>query len=140
MYILPNKNKILDVFSICKNWEEKYQYMIELGNMLPPLSDNMKLSKYLVPGCQSQTWIISSINNNGIIELQGDSNSLITKGMIAIVFSLYQGLTPCDILSAKIIEFLKKLDLQQNLTFSRSQGLGSIIDIIQQQTLLLNNH
>ncbi|MCC3870520.1 aminotransferase class V-fold PLP-dependent enzyme, partial [Terrisporobacter mayombei] len=85
MALLPDKEKLLRNFLRCANWEEKYLYIIELGQRLPELRDEDRSPKNSIQGCQSQVWIVMRQNAQGIIELQGDSDAAIVKGLIAVV-------------------------------------------------------
>lgn len=86
MAVLPDKEKLLRNFLRCTNWEEKYLYIIELGQRLPELRDQDRSPQNSIQGCQSQVWIVMRQNAQGIIELQGDSDAAIVKGLIAVVF------------------------------------------------------
>lgn len=77
MALLPDKEKLLRNFLRCANWEEKYLYIIELGQRLPELRDEDKSPQNSIQGCQSQVWIVMRQNAQGIIELQGDSDAAI---------------------------------------------------------------
>ncbi|MBX4181154.1 cysteine desulfuration protein SufE [Sodalis sp. CWE] len=127
---LPSKERLLLNFSHCNSWEEKYLYIIELGKCLLPFQESMRNSKNLISGCQSQTWIVVKIEKNGKVKLYGDSNASITKGLIAIVFSIYHDLTSEEIISYNVKPFFDSLKLTQHLTPSRSQGLGAIVESI----------
>lgn len=76
MAVLPDKEKLLRNFLRCANWEEKYLYIIELGQRLPELRDEDKSPQNSIQGCQSQVWIVMRQNAQGIIELQGDSDAV----------------------------------------------------------------
>ena len=130
MAILPEKEKLVRNFNRCANWEEKYLYVIELGSKLPELSDSCRQPEYSVSGCQSQAWIVMQQAADGFIELQGDSDAAIVKGLIAIVFSLYQGMTPQQIVEFDVRPWFEQLALTQHLTPSRSQGLEAMIRTI----------
>ena len=80
MALLPDKEKLLRNFLRCANWEEKYLYIIELGQRLPELRDEDRSPQNSIQGCQSQVWIVMRQNAQGIIELQGDSDAAIVKG------------------------------------------------------------
>ena len=99
MALLPDKEKLLRNFLRCANWEEKYLYIIELGQRLPELRDEDRSPQNSIQGCQSQVWIVMRQNAQGIIELQGDSDAAIVKGLIAVVFILYDQMTPQDIVN-----------------------------------------
>lgn len=130
MAILPEKEKLVRNFNRCANWEEKYLYVIELGGKLPELSDSFHQAEYSVSGCQSQVWIVMQQAADGTVELQGDSDAAIVKGLIAIVFSLYQGMTPQQIVEFDVRPWFEQLALTQHLTPSRSQGLEAMIRTI----------
>jgi len=130
MAALPDKEKLVRNFNRCANWEEKYLYIIELGQRLPVLSAEAHNADNLIQGCQSQVWIVIQRNDEGVIELTGDSDAAIVKGLIAIVFALYQQMTPQDIVAFDVRPWFEKLALTQHLTPSRSQGLEAMIRAI----------
>ncbi|MFP1741964.1 cysteine desulfuration protein SufE [Lonsdalea quercina] len=127
MASLPEPQKLVRNFSRCHNWEEKYLYIMELGSRLEPLSDELRQEDNRVNGCQSQVWIVVTRDEQGRVALQGDSDAAIVKGLIAVVFSLYQQLTPQDIVSLDVRPFFQELALTQHLTPSRSQGLEAML-------------
>lgn len=83
-------------FTRCANWEEKYLYIIELGQRLAELNPQDRNPQNTIHGCQSLVWIVMRRNANGIIELQGDSDAAIVKGLMAVVFILYHQMTAQD--------------------------------------------
>lgn len=130
MATLPDKEKLLRNFSRCANWEEKYLYIIELGQRLPLLDDEAHNPQNSISGCQSQVWIVMHPREDGVIELAGDSDAAIVKGLIAVVFSLYQQMTAQDIVAFDVRPWFEKMSLTQHLTPSRSQGLEAMIRAI----------
>ncbi|MFB0712786.1 cysteine desulfuration protein SufE [Buttiauxella noackiae] len=130
MATLPDKEKLLKNFSRCSNWEEKYLYIIELGARLPELSQAEHKAENIIQGCQSQVWIVIHQQPDGVITLEGDSDAAIVKGLIAIVFILYQKMTAQDIVAFDVRTWFEKLELAQHLTPSRSQGLEAMIRAI----------
>jgi Cysteine desulfuration protein SufE len=135
MAALPDKEKLLRNFTRCANWEEKYLYIIELGQRLAPLSDEAHTPENLIQGCQSQVWIVMQRNEEGQIALQGDSDAAIVKGLIAVVFILYHQMTAQDILAFDVRPWFEQMALTQHLTPSRSQGLEAMIRAIRAQAL-----
>lgn len=127
---LPDKQKLVRNFSRCPNWEEKYLYVIELGAQLAPLSAEDRQEQYLISGCQSQVWIVMHGSDNGQLTFSGDSDAAIVKGLLAIVFSLYSGLTAEQVMALDVRPFFAELELSQHLTPSRSQGLEAMIRAI----------
>ena len=138
MAALPDKDKLLRNFSRCANWEEKYLYIIELGQRLPTLSEEAHNPENMIQGCQSQVWIIMQTNNDGVIELQGDSDAAIVKGLIAIVFILYHQMSAQDIVAFDVRPWFEKMALTQHLTTSRSQGLEAMIRAIRSKAAIIS--
>lgn len=126
------KEKLLYNINRCANWEEKYLYIIELGSKLPKPSKDLYHQTNLISGCQSQVWIRPILQINKIIVFEGDSDAMIVKGLIAIIFIIYQNLSAIDIIKFNINDWFNKLSLMKYLTQTRSQGLESIISYIYQ--------
>ena len=127
MATLPEKEKLVRNFNRCANWEEKYLYIIELGSKLPESSETLHQPENVISGCQSQVWIRMTPQEDGSISFEGDSDAAIVKGLIAIVFSLYQKLQPAEILALDVRHWFGELALMQHLTPTRSQGLEAMI-------------
>ncbi|EIV2905804.1 cysteine desulfuration protein SufE [Citrobacter freundii] len=138
MAALLDKEKLLRNFLRCANWEEKYLYIIELGQRLPELNDDDRNTENSIQGCQSQVWIVMRQNAEGIIELQGDSDAAIVKGLIAVVFILYDRMTAQDIVNFDVRPWFEKMALAQHLTPSRSQGLEAMIRAIRTKAATLS--
>ncbi|EAX5269562.1 cysteine desulfuration protein SufE [Salmonella enterica] len=138
MAALPDKEKLLRNFTRCANWEEKYLYIIELGQRLAELNPQDRNPQNTIHGCQSQVWIVMRRNANGIIELQGDSDAAIVKGLMAVVFILYHQMTAQDIVHFDVRPWFEKMALKQHLTPSRSQGLEAMIRAIRAKAATLS--
>lgn len=130
MAALPDRDKLLRNFSRCANWEEKYLYIIELGQRLPALREEDHSPENTIQGCQSQVWIVMNQTDGGVIELQGDSDAAIVKGLVAVVFILYHQMSAQDIVAFDVRPWFEKMALTQHLTPSRSQGLEAMIRAI----------
>ncbi|PPI86802.1 cysteine desulfuration protein SufE [Candidatus Pantoea edessiphila] len=127
---LPEKEQLILNFNRCANWEEKYLYIIELGNKIPVVSSNLHHSDHIIYGCQSQVWIKITQNIDGTVMFEGDSDSTIVKGLIAIIFIFYQKLSASDIIILDIGYWFNKLSLRQHITPTRSQGIEAVIRFI----------
>ncbi|MCV2502360.1 MAG: cysteine desulfuration protein SufE [Candidatus Lightella neohaematopini] len=127
-----NQEQLIYNFNNCFSWEEKYLYLIELGQKLPSFPNKYRISKYLISDCQSQVWIVLS-NKNNKVNLQGHSDALIVKGLIAVVFILYKDLSLTELINLNIYSLLNNLNLNKYLTVSRNHGLRSIIKNIRDQ-------
>lgn len=139
--MIPTKNQLLNNFISCNNWEDKYMYIMDLGNNLPTFPEMFRTNKYLINGCQSYTWIAlikhkkNYNNKNNAITFYGDSDAAIVKGIIVIIFSLYQNLDIQSIINFNAQPFLNQIKLNQHLTLSRSQGIHSILQAIHKQAM-----
>ena len=108
MALLPDKEKLLRNFLRCTNWEEKYLYIIELGQRLPELRAEDRSSQIAFRAARVRCGFVMRQNAQGIIELQGDSDAAIVKVFIAVVFILYDQMTPQDIVNLMCVRGLKK--------------------------------
>ena len=131
---LPDQAKLLHNFSRCHDWEERYLYLIELGEKLPALTEEQRQPQYKISGCQSQVWIIMQQDEEGRVWFAGDSDAAIVKGLVALVIALYQGKTPAEIRDLDIAQIFSELVLSVHLTPSRTQGLNAMVRTIIQNT------
>ncbi|QJC31362.1 cysteine desulfuration protein SufE [Enterobacteriaceae endosymbiont of Macroplea mutica] len=129
-YSLLNKNIMEENFLNCINWEEKYLYIIELGNYIPYLSPNQHTLENIISGCQSQVWMTITINSSDYVIFHGDSDSAIIKGLLTMIFIFYNHKKYYEIINFNIHMCFKKLSLNKYLTLSRLHGLETIIQTI----------
>ncbi|PJZ69594.1 Fe-S metabolism protein SufE [Leptospira perolatii] len=122
------QKEIVQEFAECSDWEERYQLLIEIGDSLDPIPDSWKSEDRLVPGCQSKVWLVPE-EKEGILVLHADSDSAITKGMIALLLRVFSGRTRQEIASASL-DFLKDIGLDKHLSMSRRNGLYSMVNRI----------
>ena len=121
--------KILQSFEKDKDWESKYKRIIQWGKTLAPLPEDFRQSKYLIQGCQSQVWLYPELKKSQLI-LQGDSDALITKGLLALMIYFYSD-TPVEQVIGRKPEFIEELKLVHHITRTRVQGLSALLDQIQ---------
>jgi cysteine desulfuration protein SufE len=117
-------------FSYLDDWEDRYKHVIELGRALPHMPAVLKSAATKVNGCASQVWIHSTVmpsSNGSRLHLQGDSDALIVKGLIAIAFMIYAPLTVEEISRFDAVPVFSELGLKGHLTPQRSNGLASMV-------------
>ncbi len=122
-------DELIENFEFFDSWEDKYRYIIELGEKLPPLAEKYKTEDWLVKGCQSQVWLVPHQEGDDMY-FEGDSDAMIVKGLIAIVLQIYNHHRPQDIKSLSIDEIFNKLGLKEHLSPSRRNGLEAMINKI----------
>ncbi len=120
---------LADTFEFLGDWEERYRHVIELGKAMPPLDDTFKVPALKVQGCASQVWLRPVIAA-GHFDFQGDSDAMIVRGLIAVLHSLYAGLTLVDVLHVDAAAELARLGLNDHLSAQRSNGLRAMVERI----------
>ncbi|MXW06987.1 MAG: SufE family protein [Gammaproteobacteria bacterium] len=129
--MLHDLEEIQESIQFLSDWEDKYSYILELGDSLPGIPDTERRPEYLVEGCQSSVWLLTEYDStDDILSLQMDSDAHIVRGLIAILLSVYSDQSPRDILSFGITEFFDELDLLKHLSPIRGNGLRALIQKI----------
>ncbi len=127
-------DEIKENFDFLEDWEDRYRYVIELGNSLEPLSEAEHSPEYKVRGCASQVWLVPKVEPNGDgrarLYFRGDSDAHIVRGLIAILLAVYSGKDPRAILDFDAEGLFAQMGLRDHLTQQRSNGLASMIERI----------
>jgi cysteine desulfuration protein SufE len=113
-------------FELLGDWEERYQYVIELGRGLAPLTAAERSDANKVRGCASQVWLVTEPQADGTLRFRGDSDAHIVRGLIAILLRLYCGRAPAEILDFDAKAAFDKLGLTGAISAQRSNGLFSM--------------
>ena len=122
------QTQIAEDFSFLPQWEERYAYLIELGQKMPPLPDEYKTEENIVRGCQSTVWLHKECEG-GTLELQADSDSLIVKGLAALLMQVYSGQLAEEAATAEL-SFFDETGLNKHLSSQRTNGLMAMIEEI----------
>ena len=125
--------QIIDDFDFLEDWEDRYRYIIDLGKKLEPLDSSLKNESTKINGCASQVWMtfeLSGSEEAKIIELKGESDALIVKGLIAILISLYSGTKIKEASTIDALAEFNRLGLNEHLSSQRSNGLRAMLDRI----------
>ncbi|WP_336066442.1 SufE family protein [Mesoflavibacter sp. CH_XMU1404-2] len=119
------QEEIIDEFSMFEDWEERYQYMIDLGKTLPLIDEQYKTDDHIIKGCQSKVWVHAQMDEDKVA-FTADSDAIITKGIIAILIRVFSNQHPKDIIEADT-DFIDKIGLKEHLSPTRANGLVSMI-------------
>ena len=122
-------NKLIENFSVLDDWEDKYQYLIELGEKLPSLDEKYKTEEFKVSGCQSQVWLVPLYNGSNL-SFYADSDAIMVKGIIYVLLSIYANKSVKEIKEIEVEDFFAKLGLGEHLSPSRRNGMMSMVDKI----------
>jgi len=124
---------IRDDFAFLDDWEDKYRYVIDLGEALPPFPETARDAEHKVQGCVSQVWLLSRRGEvaDPVITLLGDSDAHIVRGLVAIMLALYSGRKASQIIATDAEELMRSLGLDEHLTPQRANGLRSMVKRIE---------
>lgn len=126
MTIADRQAEIVAELSGFDNWQDRYRRIIKLGRELPPYPEEHRTDAQKVKGCQSQVWLHASLDGDGNVQLVGDSDAAIVKGLLALVLRAFSGAPPEDIAAAPTT-FVDQLGLSENLSQTRANGLASML-------------
>jgi cysteine desulfuration protein SufE len=119
------EREIVEEFSLFDSWDDKYEYIIDLGKRLPPLDEKYKKDENRVRGCQSTVWLVADYRD-GRIYYKAESDAVIVKGLISMLVRVLSGQKPGDIIDAKL-NFLKEIGMMSHLAQTRSNGLLAMV-------------
>ncbi|MET0394402.1 MAG: SufE family protein [Chitinophagaceae bacterium] len=123
--IAETEQEIIDEFALFDSWDDKYEYIIDLGKKLPPLDEQYKTDENKVRGCQSTVWLTADYRD-GKIFFKAESDAMIVKGLISMLIRVLSGHTPDEILAADL-GFIQKIGMTTHLAQTRSNGLLSMV-------------
>ena len=125
MSIAETENEIIEEFSLFDQWDDKYQYIIDMAKSLAPLDEKFKTEDRLIKGCQSKVWLQTELEGGKVI-YHADSDAIITKGLVALMVRVLSGHTPKEIVEAQL-GFINKIGLAEHLSPTRANGLVAMV-------------
>lgn len=117
--------EIVEEFALFDSWDEKYEYIIDMGKKLKPLEDVYKKDENKIKGCQSTVWMVSELKDGKVI-YKAESDAVIVKGLVSMLIRVLSGHTPKEIMEAKL-DFIDQIGMKQHLAQTRSNGLLSMV-------------
>jgi cysteine desulfuration protein SufE len=123
--IAATEQEIIGEFALFDSWDDKYEYIIDLGKKLPPLDPKYKIDENRVRGCQSSVWLVADYKD-GKLYFQADSDAVIVKGLISMLIRVLNGRTADEIMEAKM-DFIREIGMTTHLAQTRSNGLLSMV-------------
>ena len=119
------ESEIVEEFSLFDSWDDKYEYIIDLGKKLAPLEERYKLDENKVKGCQSTVWLVADYRD-GRVFYKAESDAVIVKGLISMLIRVLSGQTPDEIVNAKL-DFIREIGMMSHLAQTRSNGLLAMV-------------
>lgn len=128
---------IVDIFDLLGDWEQRYQYLVELGEQLEPINEKDRTEDNRVKGCMSQVWVAAHCNpdKGHRIYFTGDCDTAIIKGVLALLIKLSSGKTAQEIQSLELDEVFDKLQLGEHLSPNRHVGVYAIVELMKAKAL-----
>ncbi|MEZ0226258.1 MAG: SufE family protein [Alphaproteobacteria bacterium] len=121
---------LADNFNALDDWEDRYKYLIDLGNTLPPMDESLKTDAIKVRGCMSQVWMLLSWDGEGKLKLLADSDAQIVRGLIAVLSAIFSGKTPAEAAGTDVEKAFQQLGLDQHLSPNRRNGFFSMVEAV----------
>jgi len=119
------EEEIVEEFSLFDTWDEKYEYLIDLGKKLKPLNEVHKKDENKIKGCQSTVWMVSELKD-GLVYFTAESDAVIVKGLVSMLIRVLSAHTPQEIMNARL-DFIDRIGMKQHLAQTRSNGLVSMV-------------
>jgi len=129
--------EIVDEFSLFDSWEDKYEYIIDMGKNLPPLSTEYKKDENKIKGCQSTVWMHSAVKD-GKIYYEADSDAMIVKGLVSMLIRVFSGQPPAAVIEAPV-KFIDDIGMTSHLAQTRSNGLRAMIKQMKLDAVVWNS-
>lgn len=125
MTIDEKQNEIIAEFADIEDWMDRYGYIIDLGNALPPIDEKYRTPNHLIEGCQSRVWLNAELRDGKVV-YTADSDAIIVKGIISLLIDVLSEHTPDEILNADL-RFIDEIGLSSHLSPTRSNGLLAMV-------------
>ena len=123
--IQETQEELIEEFGLFDDWADKYEYLIDLGKKLAPMSDAFKTEENVIKGCQSRVWLHAE-KQGDLVVFQADSEAIIVKGMISMLIRVLSNHSSEEILASDLY-FIDQIGMSQHLAQTRSNGLLSMV-------------
>lgn len=131
--MLPATDEILSNFELLDQSDDRLEYLIELGRLAEPLTPEKKTEQNRVRGCASAVWLDTAVESGAgrtVLRFHGDSDAIITRGIVALIGAIYSGKSPEEIMRTDALRIFRDIGLADHLTAQRSNGARSMVDRI----------
>ncbi|WP_417384729.1 SufE family protein [Gimesia sp.] len=129
-------DELIEEFGFLNDWEERCDFLIDLGFELPAMPESEKTEANRVHGCQSMVWLTTELKNTegqNVLHINADSDALIVKGLIAVLLAIYNDKTPEEILNTDVRQYFSQLQLDKYLSSQRKNGLFGMVERVQSE-------
>jgi cysteine desulfuration protein SufE len=136
---MTSLDDIVDIFELLGDWDQRYQYLMELGGHLPAMPEALKTEDHKVKGCMSQVWVSAwrDTADPELVRFYGDCDTSIIKGVLALLIELSAGKTVAEVERLDVDELFSRLNLDEHLSPNRHVGVYAIVDLMKRQARAL---
>jgi cysteine desulfuration protein SufE len=134
--INQTQDELIEEFGLFEDWADKYEYLIDLGKKLLPMSDSFKTDENVIKGCQSKVWLHAE-KQGDLVVFHADSEAIIVKGMISMLIRVLSNHTSEEIIQADLY-FIDQIGMSQHLAQTRSNGLVAMVKQMKNYALAFN--
>jgi len=133
--LMSKLDEYVTSFELFDDWEQRYEYLVDIGEQLPDMPDELKTENNRVKACMSKVWIDINLDDAGLVHIQGDCDTSIIKGVLALLIDLCNGLAPEQIQSIDMDEIFQRLHLDSHLSPNRHVGVYAMFELIKQKAM-----
>ncbi len=123
----PPLDEILETFDMLEDWEDRFEYLLDLGKRLPELPEPERTEASRVHGCQAQVWLVLEAGGDGRVHIRAASDAHIVNGLLTIVLAIFEGKLPGEVLATDAEAVFHTLGLDEHLSGTRRNGLAAVI-------------
>ena len=141
--MLPPLDDIVANFEMLEDSSDRLEYLIEIGRLAKPLPPEKKTEENRVRGCASQVWLdtgAESRDGRTILTFHGDSDAIITRGIVALIAAIFSGKTPEEIQRIDALQIFRDIGIGEHLTAQRSNGARSMMERIRRDAQAVLAH
>ena len=128
-------DEYVEAFEMLDDWDQRYEYLVEIGEQLPPMPERLKTEENRVKACMSRVWIDVETDPKGNVHIEGDCDTGIIKGVVALLINLCQGLSAREIQEIDMDEIFKRLSLDSHLSPNRHVGVYAMFDLLKSKAI-----
>jgi cysteine desulfuration protein SufE len=128
-------DRAIENFEFLGSWDERYAYLVELGEALPAMDETLRIDDHRVHACMSKVWVCTTADpsTGDKLNYQGDCDTAIIKGVLALLIGLMSGNSRDDIASMDLDRLFDRLQLAENLSPNRHVGIYAIVELMKEQ-------
>ncbi len=129
--------RIKQLFRLLDDPTERVRFLVDLGESLRPFPNDLRTDANLVSGCMSRVWLhVHVVPDRGTVAIEADSDSLLVRGLAALMVAAFDGRSPADAASVDFESLFEELGLQAHLSPQRRNGLAGMLQRIRDEVEL----